>query len=91
MSEQLTSARRDFTSTRHSTSYDLIPPRKLNLSGKYALVTGAAWDTGVGFATATALARAGASGIAVVDVRGVSADLVAKLKQAAREAGRGTR
>ncbi|KAF9872844.1 3-oxoacyl-acyl-carrier-protein [Colletotrichum karsti] len=88
MSAQSGSVRRDFTSSRHSVSYDLISPLKLDLSGKYALVTGASWDTGVGFATASAFARAGASGIAVVDLRGVSADLVARLKQIAREAGR---
>jgi NAD(P)-dependent dehydrogenase (short-subunit alcohol dehydrogenase family) len=84
----MSTQRRDFTATRHSTSYDLISPLKLDLSGKYALVTGAAWETGVGFATATAFARAGASGIAVIDLHGVSDDLVAKIKHAAAEAGR---
>jgi len=87
MSIQTTSLRRDFTSRRHSTSYDLISPLKLDLSGKYALVTGAAWESGVGFATATAFVRAGVSGIAVVDLRGVSEEVVTKLKQAAKEAG----
>ncbi|KAK1547885.1 3-oxoacyl-(acyl-carrier-protein) reductase [Colletotrichum paranaense] len=82
------SIRRDFTNTRHSVSYDLISPLQLDLSGKYAVVTGASWDTGVGFATASAFARAGASGIAAVDLHGLSAGLVAKLKQIAREAGR---
>ncbi|KAK1472918.1 3-oxoacyl-(acyl-carrier-protein) reductase [Colletotrichum tamarilloi] len=82
------SIRRDFTDTRHSVSYDLISPLQLDLSGKYAVVTGASWDTGVGFATASAFARAGASGIAAVDLHGLSAGLVAKLKQIAREAGR---
>lgn len=52
------------------------------------MVTGAAWEDGVGYATATAFARAGASSIAVVDLHGVSDDLVEKLKLAATEAGR---
>ncbi|KAG7129355.1 Short chain dehydrogenase citE like protein [Verticillium longisporum] len=56
MAAQPPSAPRDFTRTRHS-SYDLISPLKLDLSGKYAVATGAAWDTGVGFATAKAFAR----------------------------------
>ncbi|KAF3356753.1 hypothetical protein VD0004_g3168 [Verticillium dahliae] len=87
MAAQPPSAPRDFTRTRHS-SYDLISPLKLDLSGKYAVATGAAWDTGVGFATAKAFARVGVAEIAVVDLHGVSDNLVADLKQVAKEAGR---
>ncbi|KAH8202500.1 hypothetical protein TruAng_003308 [Truncatella angustata] len=77
-----------FTKTMHATTYDYISPLKLDLTGKHVLVTGAAWEDGVGYATATAFARAGASAIAVVDVHGVSDDLVAKLRMAATEVGR---
>ncbi|KAL6416316.1 hypothetical protein AUP68_00533 [Ilyonectria robusta] len=77
-----------FTATHHSTTYDYISPLKLDLAGKHVMVTGAAWEDGVGYATATAFARAGASSIAVVDLHGVSDDLVEKLKLAATEAGR---
>jgi NAD(P)-dependent dehydrogenase (short-subunit alcohol dehydrogenase family) len=77
-----------FTATHHSTTYDYISPLKLDLAGKCVLVTGAAWEDGVGYAAATAFARAGASAIAVVDLLGVSDDLVEKLKLAATQAGR---
>lgn len=77
-----------FTSTHHSTSYDYISPLKLDLTGKHVLITGAAWEDGVGYATATAFARAGASAIAVADLHGVSSDLVSQLKSAAVQAGR---
>ncbi|KAH8663881.1 hypothetical protein BGZ61DRAFT_562219 [Ilyonectria robusta] len=77
-----------FTATHHSTTYDYISPLKLDLAGKHVVVTGAAWEDGVGYATATAFARAGASSIAVVDLHGVSDDLVEKLKLAATQAGR---
>lgn len=79
---------RDFITERHSTTYEYISPLKLNLTGKHFLVTGAAWEDGVGYATATALARAGASAIAVVDLHGVSDELIAKLKAAAVQAAR---
>jgi NAD(P)-dependent dehydrogenase (short-subunit alcohol dehydrogenase family) len=78
----------DFTATRHSTSYEYISPLNLDLSGKHVLVTGAAWEDGVGYATATAFARAGASAIAVADVHGVSYELAERLKEAAKSAGR---
>ncbi|OJI99311.1 hypothetical protein ASPVEDRAFT_38739 [Aspergillus versicolor CBS 583.65] len=77
-----------FTSTHHSTTYDYISPLKQDLNGKHVLITGAAWEDGVGYATATAFARAGASAIAVADLHGVSGDLVAQLKSAAVQAGR---
>ncbi|KAH9205335.1 hypothetical protein DL95DRAFT_397705 [Leptodontidium sp. 2 PMI_412] len=77
-----------FTTTHHSTSYDFISPLKLDLASKHVLITGAAWEDGIGYATATAFARAGASAIAVADLHGLSDDLVAKLKLAAAQAGR---
>tara|TARA_R110002060_G_scaffold41190_3_gene52667 strand:+ start:439 stop:1392 length:954 start_codon:yes stop_codon:yes gene_type:complete len=77
-----------FTEIKHSKSYDYISPLKLDISGKHVLITGAAWEDGVGYATATAFARAGASAIAVADLHGISDELVAKLKQAAVRSGR---
>ncbi|CAG9989572.1 unnamed protein product [Clonostachys byssicola] len=56
--------------------------------GKHVLITGAAWEDGVGYAIATAFASAGASAIAVADLHGVSEDIVAKLKAVATQAGR---
>ncbi|KAF1968555.1 NAD(P)-binding protein [Bimuria novae-zelandiae CBS 107.79] len=78
----------DFIAKRHSTTYDYISPLKLDLAGKHVLVTGAAWEDGVGYATATAFARTGASAITVVDLHGVSDELVSKLKTAVVQAGR---
>lgn len=82
------STRRDFITNTHATSYDFISPLNLDLTGRKALVTGAAWSNGVGFATAMAFVRAGVSAIAVVDLHGVSEILVKKLRTAASEAGR---
>lgn len=79
---------RYFTPTIHATTYEYISPLKLNLAGKHVMISGAAWEDGVGYATATAFARAGASAIAVADLHGVADDLVEKLKQAAVDAGR---
>lgn len=58
------------TKIHRSTSYDFISPLKLDLVGKHVLITGAAWEDGVGFATASAFARAGASVIAIADFTG---------------------
>lgn len=80
--------RRDFTAKTHVTSYPFISPLAQDLSGRHVLITGAAWDDGVGYATATAFARAGASAIAVIDLHGISDDLVSRVKAAAVEAGR---
>lgn len=77
-----------FTATRHSTTYDFISPLNLDLAGKNVLITGAAWEDGIGHATALAFARAGASAIAVADLKGVSDELATKLKLAAEQAGR---
>ncbi|KAF4956537.1 hypothetical protein FSARC_11539 [Fusarium sarcochroum] len=77
-----------FTAKHRSTTYDFISPLQFDLSGKHVLVTGTAWESGVGFATATAFARAGASIIAVVDLHPVPADLISKLKSVALATGR---
>lgn len=76
-----------FTTKRHSTTYDYISPLKLNLVGKHILVTGTAYEDGVGYATASAFARAGASAIAMVDLHGVSDTLTAQIRAAAVQAG----
>lgn len=80
--------RRDFTEKTPATRYPFISPLAQNLSGRHVLITGAAWEDGVGYATATAFARAGASAIAVIDLHGVSDELVSRLTAAAVEAGR---
>ncbi|KAL3481323.1 hypothetical protein BJX99DRAFT_253624 [Aspergillus californicus] len=77
-----------FTATHHSTTYDYISPLKLDLAGKTVLITGAAWEDGIGHATALAFARTGASAIAVADLQGVSDELATKIKLAAVQAGR---
>ncbi|PSN64428.1 NAD(P)-binding protein [Corynespora cassiicola Philippines] len=77
-----------FTATQHATTYDYISPLKLDLSGKNVLITGAAYEDGVGYATATAFARAGASAIALADLHSVSDELATKLKSYATQAGR---
>ncbi|KAM0716782.1 hypothetical protein Q7P37_008227 [Cladosporium fusiforme] len=87
-SSSQSTTRRDFTVKTHATSYPFISPLAQDLSGRHVLITGAAWDDGVGFTTATAFARAGASAIAVVDLHGVNDHLVSRLKAAAVEAGR---
>lgn len=81
-------AQRDFTSLTHATSYPFISPTKLDLSGRYVIITGAAFDNGVGYATATAFVRAGVSGLALLDLHGISDDLLTRLRDAAKEAGR---
>lgn len=88
MSDRTALSGGNFTATRHSTTYDYISPVKLDFAGKNVLITGAAWQDGVGYATATAFVRAGVSAIALADLYGVSDDLVMKLKLAATQAGR---
>jgi NAD(P)-dependent dehydrogenase (short-subunit alcohol dehydrogenase family) len=82
------SGRRDLISTTHSTSYDFISPLKLDLTGRTVIITGTAWEDGVGQATAVAFARAGARAIGLIDLQQVSADSIAKVEAAATEAGR---
>jgi NAD(P)-dependent dehydrogenase (short-subunit alcohol dehydrogenase family) len=88
MAERYTASGGNFTPTTHSTTYDYISPLHLNLTGKHVVVTGAAFGDGVGYATATAFARAGPSAIALADLQPVSDALVANLKAVAAEAGR---
>jgi NAD(P)-dependent dehydrogenase (short-subunit alcohol dehydrogenase family) len=81
-------SRRDFISTTHATSYDYIDPTKLDLTGRNVIITGAAWDDGVGHATAIAFARAGASSIALIDLRDISRSSIDNVEAAALAAGR---
>lgn len=59
----------------------------MNLTGKHVPVASAAFEDGVGYATASAFARAGASAIAMAGLHGASEKLAAKLNLAATEAG----
>lgn len=77
-----------FTSTHHHTTYEYISPLKLDLAGNHVLITGAAREDGVGYATATAFARAGASAIAIADLHAMPGDLAVNLKLAAARSGR---
>lgn len=77
-----------FTTFRHSTGYDFVSPLKLDLAGKNVLLTGATFEDGVGYAIATAFARAGVSSLAVADLQEMPEALVEKLKLAAIESGR---
>jgi NAD(P)-dependent dehydrogenase (short-subunit alcohol dehydrogenase family) len=88
MADRYAASGGNFIPTTHSTSYDSISPLQLDLTGKHVVVTGAAYEDGVGYATATAFARAGASAIALADIQPVSDTLVANLKASAVEAGR---
>jgi len=83
-------SRRDFITNYHATSYDHISPLELDLAGRYVLITGAAWEDGVGFATASAFARAGVAGIALVDLHQPDKSHIDKLQTMAREAGKPT-
>lgn len=78
----------NFTAKTHSTTYDYISPRNLNLKEKNVFITGAARENGVGFAVARAFAQSGATAIAVADLNGISDKLIALITQAAIEAGR---
>lgn len=85
---KMSSRRQDFIKTSHKESYDYISPLNSDLSGRQVLITGTAWEEGVGYATALAFARAGASVIAIVDLHDISKTLVERLKTAAVEAKR---
>lgn len=80
--------RLDFTKKVHAKSYSFIDPLALNISGRKVLVTGAARQDGVGYATALAFAKAGASIIALTDVEDIGESHGVNLKQAAVQAGR---
>lgn len=81
-------SRRDFISSTQATSYDFISPTRLDLGGRNVLITGAAWEDGVGHATATAFARAGASCIALIDLCAIPKETVDNIEAAAITAGR---
>lgn len=78
----------NFTPTTHSTTYDYISPLHLDLTGKRVVATGAAYGNGIGYATATAFARAGASFIALADIHPIPEPLISNLKTAALQASR---
>ena len=78
----------DFIQNNHGESYEYISPLQHDLAGKHVLITGAAWQDGVGAATATAYARAGASVIAICDIHDISGDIELRLLAAAADAGR---
>lgn len=88
MIDRMTMSGGNFTKTRHATTYDHVSPLKLDLSGKHVLITGTAFEDGVGFATAIAFVRAGAAAIAVADLHGVPEELASRLKARAVQAGR---
>jgi len=83
-------SRPDFATKTHSTSYEYISPTKLDLTGRNVIITGTAWEDGVGHASALAFARAGASCIALLDSHDISAASIEKIEAAASDAGRDT-
>lgn len=82
------SSRSEFITTTHKSTYPFISPANYELSGRYILITGAGFENGVGYATALAHARAGASGIALVDLHGIPQQMLSNLVSAAVSAGR---
>ncbi|MCJ1472172.1 hypothetical protein MMC13_000819 [Lambiella insularis] len=76
-----------FVPTRRTDTYPAIDPLKADLTGRNVLITGAA--RGLGKAMATSYAKAGASGIAILDVLDPSA-AERDLLEAAKAAGRRT-
>ncbi|KAK5170543.1 uncharacterized protein LTR77_005131 [Saxophila tyrrhenica] len=74
-----------FTKTEHNDTYAAIDPTKADLSGKRVLITGSA--RGLGREIALSFAKAGASGIALLDMLDVAATTKA-IPEAALEAGR---
>ncbi|KAI9652525.1 MAG: hypothetical protein M1831_006716 [Alyxoria varia] len=75
----------NFVKTSHNDTYPLIDPKKQDLSSAHVLITGA--SKGVGRATASSYARAGASAIALVARSGLSS-VVQEIRDAANSAGR---
>ncbi|KIX00280.1 uncharacterized protein Z518_10419 [Rhinocladiella mackenziei CBS 650.93] len=74
-----------FVPTQRNDTYAAIDPLKSNLRGKYVLITGAA--RGLGRAMAISYAKAGASGIAILDLLD-STPVERDLLEAAKTAGR---
>jgi NAD(P)-dependent dehydrogenase (short-subunit alcohol dehydrogenase family) len=81
------SARKNFTFKTHDDSYDFISPLKLDISGRTVVITGTAWEDGVGHATAIAFARAGARAIALIGLKQVSPRAIAAIEVAAIDGG----
>jgi NAD(P)-dependent dehydrogenase (short-subunit alcohol dehydrogenase family) len=74
-----------FTPTRRGDTYEAIDPLKLNLSDKKVLITGGA--RGIGREIALSYAKAGASGIAILDILDCTPAVESDLQQAAVAAG----
>ena len=74
----------DFVNDLRHDTYPFVDPKKLNLSGKHILITGA--SKGIGRALAVAYAQAGAAGIAI-GARSDLASLEKEINQAASAAG----
>lgn len=75
----------EFVSTRHHHTYDTIDPLKVDLNGKYVLITGA--SRGIGRAIAISYAKAGVSGMALL-ARSDLSSLESEVHAAAKNAGR---
>lgn len=80
----------DFITKRHSTSYDYISPLNLDYTGRNVMITGAASEDGVGFATALAYARAGASVVILTDLLDIASSSLEKVRDAGRSSSRTT-
>ncbi|OBT61064.1 hypothetical protein VE03_09481 [Pseudogymnoascus sp. 23342-1-I1] len=76
-----------FTAIRHSDTYATVDSSKLNLSGKYILITGA--SKGIGFATALSFAKAGCAGLAL-GARSDLSSLSKEIRDAASATGHAT-
>ncbi|KAK7914368.1 hypothetical protein PG985_012071 [Apiospora marii] len=75
---------REFTSTRHTDTYEYISTKPSDLTGRSVFITGA--SKGIGREAALAFARAGCSNIAI-GARSSLTDLASELEQAALDAG----
>ncbi|KFZ09128.1 hypothetical protein V502_08934 [Pseudogymnoascus sp. VKM F-4520 (FW-2644)] len=76
-----------FTAIRHSDTYATVDSSKLNLGGKYILITGA--SKGIGFATALSFAKAGCAGLAL-GARSDLSSLSKEIRDAASATGHAT-